>query len=173
MICVLDANALVLWASASTDERTLLRLDHLLDTMSKSGGRIVLPTPALSELLVRANEGTSAWLAALQRRSTVSVASFDLRAAAECAFIHRLATKAGGKRAGTKSGEHYQKIKVDRQIAAIAKVSNADLIVTDDENLIAVSKFIGLATSKVAELELPASAAQMKMELLPPEIQVR
>ncbi len=170
MICVLDANALVLWANLSTEPRILARLDHLLDTIAKAGGRIVLPTPAVSELLVRTNEGTSAWLTALQRRSTVSVAPFDLRAAAECAFIHRLAEKSGGKRQGTRNGEHYQKIKVDRQIAAIAKVSNAELLVTDDANLTAVCAFIGLATSRVSQLELPASAAQMTIDIVPQEI---
>lgn len=164
MNCTLDANALVSWASATTDQRIIARLDHLLDTVSKTGGVIILPTPAISELLVRAADGTSAWLAALQRRSAVRVASFDVRAATECALIHRLAVSAGGKRKGSKPGEHFQKIKVDRQIAAIARVAGSDLLVTDDENLITVCDFIGLPTKRLSELELPASAAQTKLE---------
>lgn len=165
MICALDANALVLWASQRTEEHILARLDHLLETISASGGYIVLPTPSLSELLVRTDDATAAWLNALQRRNSVRVAGFDMRAAAECAFIHRLAIAAGGKRHGTKVGEHYQKIKIDRQIAAIAKVAGAELIVTDDENLIKVGQHIGIATKRVLELDLPASAAQMNLSL--------
>ena len=168
MICVLDANVLVLWANTATEDRILSRLDHMLETIGKVGGRIVLPTPAVSELLVRTADGTSAWLAALHRRSTVVVAPFDLRAATECAMIHRLATQAGSKRKGTKDGEHYQKIKVDRQIAAIARVAGADMLITDDENLISVCAFIALPTCRVRDLELPPSAAQMKMDLAPP-----
>lgn len=164
MICTLDANALVLWASTSTNGRTLARLDHLLETLSKEGGLIVLPTPAVSELLVRTDSGTAAWLAAVQRRSSVKVVPFDIRAAAECAFIHRLATGAGGKRKGSKVGEPYQKIKVDRQIAAIARVAGSDLLVTDDANLIEVCKFIGLATKRVDELDMPASASQTHLQ---------
>ncbi|MEO6016133.1 MAG: PIN domain-containing protein [Polaromonas sp.] len=168
MNCTLDANALVSWANNGTDERILARLDHLLETVSKAGGVIILPTPAISELLVRTAEGTAAWLTALQRRSSVRVASFDLRAATECALIHRLAVAAGGKRKGTKSGEHFQKIKVDRQIAAIARVAGADVLITDDENLISVCAFIGLPTKKLNALELPASASQTKLEFVAP-----
>lgn len=166
MICTLDACVLVLWASTKTEESILARLDHLLEKVAKADGVLILPTPAISELLVRTDEGTAAWLAALQRRSVVRVAPFDLRAAAECAMVHRLATAAGGKRHGTKKGEHYQKIKVDRQIAAIARVAGADVLITDDDNLIAVASFIGLQAMRPKELELPSAAAQIKLDLV-------
>lgn len=165
MICTLDACVLVLWANTHTDEGMLARLDHLLESVAKADGVLVLPTPAIGELLVRTDQGTSAWLGALQKRSVVRVAPFDLRAATECAMIHRLAVKAGGKRHGTKSGEHYQKIKVDRQIAAIARVAGSDLLVTDDDNLIAVAQFIGMQVTRPSQLELPSSAAQIDLDL--------
>lgn len=164
MICVIDANVLVLWANIHTDERTLLRLENLLDSVGKAGGRVVLPTPAISELLVRAEAGGAAWLSALQRRSSVLIAPFDVRAAAECAMIHRSAIQKAGKRYGTKPGEAYQKIKVDRQIAAIALVHGADLVVTADENLMTVCAHVGISSKRVEELELPTSAAQMKID---------
>jgi predicted nucleic acid-binding protein len=163
MICTIDANALILWASPKTNDVTLARLQLLLETVAKAGGAIILPTPAVAELLIRTDEGTAAWLQGLQRRNAVRVAPFDLRAAAECAFIHRLAEKAGGKRSGAKVSDPYQKIKVDRQIAAIAKVANSDLLVTGDDGLIAVCKFIGLATCKVDDLDAPASALQGRL----------
>ena len=121
MICTIDANALILWASPKTDDLTLARLNLLLDAVTKAKGAIIIPTPAVSELLIRTDEGTAAWLQGLQKRNAVRVASFDLRAATECALIHRLAEKAGGKRSGARASDAYQKIKVDRQIAAIAK----------------------------------------------------
>jgi len=163
MICTIDANALILWASPKTDDLTLARLNLLLDAVTKAKGAIIIPTPAVSELLIRTDEGTAAWLQGLQKRSAVRVASFDLRAATECALIHRLAEKAGGKRSGARASDAYQKIKVDRQIAAIAKVANSDLLVTDDGGLIAVCRFIGLPTSRVAELDAPASALQGRL----------
>ena len=161
MNCTLDTNALILWSSTKTNELTIARLDNLFEIISKSGGVVILPTPAISELLIKTDSGTTAWLAALQRRSAVKVAPFDLRAAVECALISRLGdgTKAG-KRAGTKPGEAYQKIKVDRQIAAIARVSGSDLLVTDDEGLIKICEFINIPTSRVVSLDLPASAMQ-------------
>lgn len=163
MICTIDANALILWASPKTDDLTLARLNLLLDAVTKAKGAIIIPTPAVSELLIRTDEGTAAWLQGLQKRNAVRVASFDLRAATECALIHRLAEKAGGKRSGARASDAYQKIKVDRQIAAIAKVANSDLLVTDDGGLIAVCRFIGLPTSRVAELDAPASALQGRL----------
>lgn len=164
MICTLDACVLVLWANIHTEDGTLARLDHLLDTVAKADGVLVLPTPAISELLVRTGDGTSAWLNALQRRSVVRVAPFDLRAATECAMIHQSAVKAGGKRKGTKPGEVFQKIKVDRQIAAIAKVMRTDLLVTGDDNLTAVARFIGMRVSRPEDLDLPPSAAQTNFD---------
>lgn len=163
MICTLDACVLVLWASIDTDETLLARLDHLLEMVGRADGALILPTPAVSELLVRTDTGTAAWLNALQRRSVVRIAPFDLRAAAECAFIHQRAVAAGGKRFGTKKNEHFQKIKVDRQIVAIAKVAGSDLLVTDDENLIAVASFVGLGTVRPGDLDLPESAKQSKL----------
>ena len=167
MICTIDANVLILWASKRTDEVTMARLNHLLETVSAAKGAIIIPTPAVSELLIRTDDGTADWLTALQRRSAVRVASFDIRAATECAMIHRLADKSGGKRSGARAEDAYQKIKVDRQIAAIAKVANSDLLVTDDGGLIAVCRFIGLPTKRVAELDTPASALQGKLPFSP------
>jgi predicted nucleic acid-binding protein len=168
MICTLDACVLVLWASTKTEESLLARLDHLLEKVAKADGVLVLPTPAISELLVRTENGTTAWLGALQKRSAVRVAPFDMKAAVECAMIHRLAVSAGGKRHGTKKGEHYQKVKIDRQIAAIARVAGSDLLVTDDDNLIAVANFVGLQALRPVELELPSAAAQIRLEFTVP-----
>lgn len=162
MIITLDARALILWSSIQTDELTLARLDHLLASIPK-GGAVLLPTPAVAELLVKTDHASELWLAQLQRKLTVRIGPFDLRAAAECARMHRATAGTGrGKRANTKPGEPYQKIKIDRQIAAIAKVHGSDRIVTDDENLAAIARSLGISAVGVDELDLPDSARQGK-----------
>lgn len=160
MICTLDANAIISWSDPKCNPLILAKLELLFETVHKDRGVILLPTPALAELLVLTNNATADWLNALQKRSAVRIAPFDLKAATECALIHRLADDKGGKRKGTKKGEAYQKIKVDRQIAAIARVHQSDLIVTNDENLAAISKFIGLRSLRIEELDTPDSAKQ-------------
>lgn len=162
MIITLDARALILWSSIQTDELTLARLDHLLAAVPR-GGAVLLPTPAVAELLVKTDQATELWLAQLRRKISVRVGPFDLRAAAECARMHRSTLANGqGKRANTKPGEAYQKIKIDRQIAAIAKVHGSERIVTDDQNLAAIARGLGISAVGVDDLDLPNSARQGK-----------
>jgi predicted nucleic acid-binding protein len=165
MICTLDANAIIVWSSPSSDALQIGRLELLLENVGKAKGVIVLPTPAIAELLVLTDDATANWLGVLQKKSAIKIAPFDLKAAVECAMIHRLAMAKGNKRQGVKKGEAYQKIKVDRQIAAIAKLHQSDLLVTDDANLAIVAQSIGLRTSRLEELEAPASARQISLAL--------
>lgn len=165
MIVTLDANAMVTWVSAGHADVDLARLEHLFETVAKAKGRLILPTPALAELFVRTDDGAvNAWLTILQRKQSVRIAPFDVKAAAECAAIHRRAVADGSKRKHVKHAEAYQKIKVDRQIAAIAIVERSTLLITDDDNLQAVAKANSLRVSTVAELPVPSDALQMELD---------
>jgi predicted nucleic acid-binding protein len=167
MICTLDANALISWIHPSSDDLTIARLDLLFDTIAKSRGKLIVPTPCLAEAFVHTQDETSQWVEIMARKSAFVIAPFDAKAALECAFIDRLAISQGNKRTGTVKTEQWQKIKVDRQIAAIAKVHQSDLLVTNDQNLRTVCKFVGIKTSLVDELLIPEGALQHKLELNP------
>ena len=92
-----------------------------------------------------------------------NIASFDTRAAIELADINRKAD--GDKRSGT--DEPYQKIKIDRQIVAIAKVAGARTIYTNDKGLRTFAREAEIKTTGVHELPLPPEKAQSDfMELL-------
>lgn len=169
MIYTLDAKALILWSSTKTDELIHARLEFLLERITKSSGLIIIPTPAIAELLVRTEASTQLWLSQMSRKTYIRIAPFDVKAAAECAQMHLSAEGKGSKRAGTKAGEPYQKIKVDRQIVAIARVYGSHVLVSDDAGLREICSNIGLRTHKVEDLELPDSAKQGKLELDAPE----
>lgn len=169
MICTLDANALILWVDKKTDDITVARLELLFEKIAKARGKLIVPTPSLAEALVHTQEATSAWVDAMSRKSAFLVAPFDFKAAMECAFIDRLARVQGHKKAGAVKTEPWQKIKVDRQIAAIAKVHQTDLLITGDVNLQTVCRTIGIGTSDVSDLEAPQSALQRRLELTPPK----
>ena len=95
---VIDANVLIAWSAKKTPDLVRARLQYMLETAAKEKERILIPTPALAEFLVRTDDATTEWLAELEKKSAVDVCSFDRKAAFECAFIERGAHKAGDKK---------------------------------------------------------------------------
>jgi predicted nucleic acid-binding protein len=164
LIIVLDTKCLVRWAS--TDDPGNLdraRLDHLLATVAKARGRIVLPTPVIAEFLVRTDDATADWLVALEKKAAIVVQPFDRKAALECALIDRTAIAKGDKRGGRT--DTYQRIKVDRQIVAIARAVSAHTLVTDDAGMTTSAHAVGLRVLSMADLETPDAARQQHLDL--------
>ena len=50
-----------------------------------------------------------------------------------------------------------------RQIVAIARVAQASMIYTDDDNLVATAKSLGIPTQGLADLPLPPESAQAQL----------
>lgn len=135
------------------------RVDGLVNDLAKSKTKILIPTPALSEVLIRAGKvAASQYLAVIRKSAHFHIESFDERAAIEVALMTKGAIDRGDKRAG--SAETWAKVKFDRQIVAISKVNGASVIYTDDANLAAFAKAQGLRTLGVAELPVPRELAQ-------------
>lgn len=127
---VFDATALMYFlepdANAPLDPTTnepvtnaKARIDFLIETLEARRETIVIPTPALSEVLVHAGSAGPRYLDILNTTRCFRVESFDLRAAVELAAMTRDAIVAGDLRAGT--GTTRAKLKFDRQIVAIAR----------------------------------------------------
>lgn len=136
------------------------RVDTLIDRHSSAGDTIVLPTPALSETYSCVDD-PSKLAQAISEYHCFRPAPFDNRAALELADIIQSAIKAGDKRSG--SAEPYQKIKFDRQIVAIAKVHNAEILYTDDGNQSAFAEAIGITVVHSWNLEMSDKHAQVEM----------
>lgn len=162
MIVALDANCLVKWAAQSKSD-DIARLDELLRSVAAKNGKIVIPMPCFAEYLVGTDEATAAWISALERRKSVALAPFDRRAAFECALLDRRALSAGDKRGGRQ--DPWQKIKIDRQVIAIARVQRADELISDDAGLRSTALATGMAVRAIAELDLPDSARQTSLDL--------
>jgi predicted nucleic acid-binding protein len=109
------------------------RLAHLIETLDKRKDDIVVPTPALSEVLIGAGDAAPAYLDILNRSSRFKIAPFGTRAAVEAAARHREAIGAGDKKEGAPS---WAKVKFDRQIVAIAKVEGATRIYSEDADVV-------------------------------------
>jgi predicted nucleic acid-binding protein len=142
------------------------RLAHLVKQLEKSRTKILVPTPALSEVLVRAGNKAAQIAQVLQNASVVEIAPFDTMAAVEVAMMTREAIDAGDKRGGVDGT--WAKVKYDRQIVAIAKVKGAHTIYTDDGDIRKFAATAGIVVTGIADLPLPPESAQMEMPLAPP-----
>lgn len=133
------------------------RIDFLIADLQKKREKILIPTPALSEVLVRADKARADYAAKLSKSAEFRIEPFCPIAALEVAIMCKEAIDAGDKKAGSK--ETWTKIKYDRQIIAIARVHQAISIYTNDENLIKFSKARGLNAFTLSSLPLPPQSS--------------
>jgi hypothetical protein len=167
---VIDATALLLMLRPGTPvpngpngvpiDRPKDRIDFLVQQLDKAKTKIIIPTPALSEALVRAGAVASQQIIDhLQRFSVFSIESFDTRAAVEVATMSRESLAKGKKRGG--AGGTWAKVKYDRQIVAIAKVNGATTIYSDDGDIKTLGTRAKINVVSLADLPLPPQKAQL------------
>ncbi len=128
------------------------RLEWLLKTIEKEKSKIIVPTPALSEVLIGAGDAAPQYLDIINRSSRFKIVPFGERAAVEAAAAHREAIGAGDKKEGVTS---WAKVKFDRQIVAIAKVEGAHRIYSDDSDIARISKRDGIEVASLNDLAVP------------------
>jgi hypothetical protein len=139
------------------------RIDGVVKTLAKAKEKIVIPTPALSEALVRAGaSAANAYLQTISRSPHFKIAAFDHMGALELALMTATAMKRGKK---VSKEVTWAKLKFDRQIVAIAKVNGEGVIYTDDRNLSVVAYDNGLRAISLADLPVPDEAAQIPLDL--------
>lgn len=144
-------------------EKCKERVQFLVQTLVESGTRVLVPTPVLSELLVRAGDARAEFLTEISNSTAFFIAPFDTKAAVELSFLLE-AQKAVGKKKLSER-ETWAKMKFDRQIIAIAKVNSANNIYSDDTGLASVAKANGIKTTPTWELPLPPVKAQGELDL--------
>lgn len=147
-------------------ERAPERIENLVRTLEEEKAKIIIPTPALSELLVVAGPEGAKYLTEINGRSCFKVSDFDQRAAVEAAIQIRSALKQGDKRQGVSAT--WAKVKFDRQIVAIAKVEGVQKIYSDDEDVEKYGKALGIEVMGVDSLPLPPPQ-QLKLRESGPE----
>ncbi len=140
-------------------DRVKDRVRLLIDSLDSRTEKILVPTPALSEFLALADSSAPEFLSEINKSSVFKIASFGLRAAVEAAVAYRTDLKrSGDKRAGSRSP--WQKVKVDRQVVAIALVEGAHTIFSDDGDLKKLTAHSSIQVRGVADLPLPPEGLQ-------------
>jgi hypothetical protein len=136
------------------------RLERLISELDKAGDRVMIPTPVLSEVLVKAPAGQAPLIVeALLKQTVCRIEPFDALAAIEVAQMSR-ADLDSGKKARRGGPETVAKIKYDRQIVAMAKVAQVTAIYSDDGGLRAAAKRAGIRVIGLGDLALPEETAQ-------------
>jgi predicted nucleic acid-binding protein len=151
-------------------EAALERIRHLVNRVANAHGRLVIPTPAIGELLVRVSrEAAAEYLSIIGRAKGLQIAPFGVRAAVEFAEMQRQLL-AEGARPKLREVETRSKAKFDQQIVAIARVEGASIVYSDDGGLAAYARHFGLEVEGIAELKMPpARDLQQELPLEPPE----
>jgi predicted nucleic acid-binding protein len=143
-------------------EKGRARVEHLIDVLSDTRTRMLVPAPVLAEVLVHAGAATAEYIVKIRGVSSMQVADFDTLAAIECAQLTGAALKKGKKR-GAAGNEPWQKVKIDRQIVAIAKVHRAEVIYTCDAGLASAALAEGFEVKHIADLPMPPLKDQSEM----------
>lgn len=127
------------------------RINLLISELSSSKRPILIPTPALSEVLVRSRDQVTDFISRIEKYAVFEIVPFDQMAAIEVALIAR--EELGKKRPD--AATTYAKVKYDRQIVAIAKVRQASVIYSDDDGVAALGARLDIKVKKLSDLPLP------------------
>ncbi|MDN5882602.1 MAG: PIN domain-containing protein [Nitrosospira sp.] len=136
------------------------KLDNLIEELQKKRTKILIPTPSLTELMIRAGRARETIHQKLSVKSVFQITSFDSRAAMECALLLEEALDAGSKRQISRT-----KFKFDWLIVAIAAAHDATTVYSDDVDIALYGKRANLIVIKTDDLPLPASARQHNLKL--------
>jgi hypothetical protein len=141
-------------------ERAKERVEYLIEFLESKHEKIMIPTPALSELLVRAGGAGAELVNQLSKSSRFEIAPFDDLAAIEVAIAIAAAKRSGNKR-GKNLTENWAKIKFDHQIVAICKVRRISTLYSDDPALCNFASLCEIHTVTLAELPLRPQEATL------------
>lgn len=158
MLVAFDANVLIDLFNPRIKGDRRAKLDGLLEQHGKT--KIIIPTPSLTEVLVKADKARDELIARLSTSRAFSIAPFDQRAATECALL--LADhwdSASRKQVGR------TKFKFDWQIVSIVLSRNVTRIYSDDTDLARIGKTLSLDVKAIEKLPIPDSARQQNLPL--------
>lgn len=135
------------------------KIEHLLAELLKTGERVGIPTPALSESLVGATGDISGLVAELTSGYKLTTLPFDEMAAIEVALMSD--GKYSGK--GRLNNETKAKVKYDLQIVGVAKAFGAETIYTTDNGMKSKAADVNIRTVGLEEITLPPEKTQQSL----------
>ena len=168
MVVAFDADILILLLQPSIDppedpnthgpvEHVHERLAQLVADLMESDARVIVPAPALAELLVVPGSDGSELLKVIEKQAVFQIEPFRAADAVEAAASTRAALDRGDKKSGANAP--WQCVKTDRQIVAVAKRCGAETLYSNDTGMRKVSGDIPV----VSVWELPVPVEELKL----------
>jgi predicted nucleic acid-binding protein len=141
------------------------RVNKLIADLAKKREKLIVPTPALAETLVRAGSAAPEYLGILEAHRAVQLADFNGLAAVEASSMIADIFGSADKPSG---GDARVKMKFDIMIAAIAKVNGATTVYSDDPDIARLGERYGFQVIGIAALpEPPAETPDLFMQRTP------
>jgi len=138
------------------------RIDYLLEQLEARGAKAIIATPALSELLVGFKEPGQLILDEIDSSAVFEIVPFGRRAAIEAALATQVSMSMDVPKGSSTDGS-YQKVKVDRQIVAIATIEQVETIYSDDSDVKTLAETAGIKCLRLADLPLPPEDPQKNL----------
>lgn len=164
---LLDTNILTLFFDPTARalkniDKAPQRVKHFIERCEKQRKKIVIPTPILSELLVLFKpEKQEEYFRIINNSKNFIVADFDKRAAIELAIMQSKLLSNNQRKKMLKDA--WQKVKLDCQVVAIAKVNQVEAIYTDDKGMKTFATTNKIEVKDSSAFELPPKEAQMNI----------
>jgi predicted nucleic acid-binding protein len=133
-------------------------LDHLVQGLSKARVRVLIPSPCLTELLIRAGKARDQYVGRLGNASSFEIIPFDRRAATECALLLEEAWDRKQQSAITRT-----KFKYDWMIVACASSRGVQRVYSDDEDIARCAALVGMQTFAQKGLPVPSESRQLPL----------
>ena len=116
-------------------------VSNLIRTLSAENAKVIVPTPALAEVLTHSTETAQDWMQVLNTHACLQVRPFDDKASFELAQL--LGENAAGLR---------DILRFDRQIVAIARVYGASVLYADDDKVAEFATKCGIPAKRLKDL---------------------
>jgi predicted nucleic acid-binding protein len=133
-------DASFLRAFLNPDSRTEPIL-NLIGKLSAENAKVIVPTPALAQVLTPSPERAQDWMEALNSNSCFQVRPFDDKASFELT-----------KLLGDSAANLRDILRFDRQIVAIAKVYGVSVLYADDEQVSRFAEECGIPAKRLKDL---------------------
>ncbi|UPG94112.1 type II toxin-antitoxin system VapC family toxin [Luteibacter aegosomatissinici] len=165
---LVDTNFLIAWKGSVVDASIHVAAARFIARItSNPRSQLVIPAPVVAEFLVGADANALSTMNALVDQSWIAVGVFDYSAALELHLIERAAAFLGDKKDGIDAP--WQKIKFDRQIVAISRSYECQLIVTNDRGVAATALRSGIPVCPIAALDKAEAMMQRKRSVREPD----
>ncbi|WP_447928061.1 hypothetical protein [Vreelandella sp. EE27] len=144
------------------------RAEALLDLMNTKADRILIPTPALSEILVRVedHELHREYLSVINSMACFDLINFDAISAINCAQLVNNSELKQLKGVD----DPKKKVSFDRQIIAMTQAYGGDELWTHDKKMLAKAEAVGIVVKSLADVASNMSQMELPEESSPGEV---